>query len=181
MCWNWPINAQNLFPNEALLCGSKVSLRMHLFHKIARTFYEIWWFFIKFIKSMPAIVIFTASRGPQNVKNSMCAQIVCWIWPTHAPNPFQNEALLCGSDVLFRRHVFLQIDQQFYKIWLCFMKFAKFLPAIVISTAPRSHNMWKTQRLHRLCVEIGPPMPKTYFKKRRCCADLFFASEEPVS
>ena len=113
---------------------------------------------------------------PQNVKNSMCAQIVCWIWPTHAPNPFQNEALLCGSDVLFRRHLFRKIYQIYYRIWWCFIKFAKSMPAIVICIASRGHETWTTQYLHRLCVEISPSMPKTYFQMRRCCADLKFRS-----
>ena len=106
----------------------------------------------------------------------MFAQIVCWNWPITAPNTFQNEALLCGSDVLLRRHVFRQIDQIFYKIWCFFIKFVKSMPAIVICIASRGHETWKTQYLHRLCVEIGPSMPKTYFQMRCCCADLNFRS-----
>jgi hypothetical protein len=50
------------------------------------------------------------------------------------------------------------------------------MPAIVICIASRGHETWKTQYLHRLCVEIGPSMPKTYFQMRRCCADLKFRS-----
>ena len=88
----------------------------------------------------------------------------------------KHTALLCGSVYLLRRHVFLQIDQQFYKIWWFFMKFAKFMPAIALCIASRGHKTWKTQCLHRLCVEIGPSMPKTHFKMRRCCADLMFSS-----
>ena len=84
--------------------------------------------------------------------------------------------LLCGSVYLLRRHVFLQIDQQFYKIWWFFIKFVKFMPAIVLCIASRGHKTWKTQCLHRLRVEIGPPMPQTHFKMRRCCADLMFCS-----
>ena len=108
---------------------------------------------------------------PQNVKTSMFAQIVCWNWPTHAPNPFQNEALPCGSDVSLRKHLFCKNDHTIYRIWWFFIKFTKSMPAIVIPTASRGHKTWKTQCVHRLCVEIGRPMPKTYFKMRRCCAD----------
>ena len=55
-------------------------------------------------------------------------------------------------------------------------KLAKFMPAIMLCIASRGHKTWKTQCLHRLRVEIGPPMPQTHFKMRRCCADLMFCS-----
>ncbi len=50
------------------------------------------------------------------------------------------------------------------------------MPTIVICTVSQGHKTSTIKCLHRLCVEIGPPMPKTYFKMRRCDADLMFYS-----
>ena len=50
------------------------------------------------------------------------------------------------------------------------------MPAIVICTVSQGHKTSTIKCLHRLCVEIGPPMPKTYFKMWRCYADLNFCS-----
>ena len=121
------------------------------------------------------------SEKPQQVKNSTVAQIVCWNWPTHAQNLFQNEALLCGSVFLLRRHLFLKIDWTFYKIWWFFIKFYKSMPGIVICIVSRGHKTSTTQCLHRLCVEIDHRCPKPISKIGRCYADLIFDQEAPFS
>ena len=46
------------------------------------------------------------------------------------------------------------------------------MPTIVVCTVSRSHKMSKTQCVHKLCVEIGPPTPKTFLEMRRSYADL---------
>ncbi len=50
------------------------------------------------------------------------------------------------------------------------------MPAIVICSGLRGHEKSKTQCLHRLCVEIDPPMPKALLKLRSCYADLIVCS-----
>ena len=115
-------------------------------------------------------------KATKHQQLNVCTDFVCWNWPTHAQNLFQNEALLCGSEFLLRRHFFLKIDWRFYKIWWCFTKFSKSMPAIVICNAPRGHKTSKTQCLHRLCVGIDPPTPKTLLQMRRCYSDLIVCS-----
>ena len=175
----WCVSTNKLHKTKtkytALPCRSVFLLRRHLFLKIDWTFYKICCLFIKFSKSMPALVICIVSRG-HKTSTTQFLHILCRDWPTHAQNAHENEALLFGSDFLPRRHLFRKIDWTFRKIWWFLIKFYSSMPAIVISTASRGHKTWQTQCLHRLCVEIGPPMPKTYFKMRRCYADLIFGS-----
>ncbi len=47
---------------------------------------------------------------------------------------------------------------------------------VILSQFPRGRKTSKTQCLHRLCVEIGPPTPETHLKLRRCYADLIVCS-----
>ncbi len=73
--------------------------------------------------------------------------------------------------------VFLQIRCSFLKnMMFFFWKIVKSMPAIVICSGLRGHETSKTQCLHRLCVELDPPTPKTLLKMRRCYADLIVCS-----
>ena len=181
LCWNRPTHAQNLFQKEALLCGSDFLLRRHLFLKIDWTFYKIWWFFIKCSKSMPAIVICNVSRGRKS-STTQCLHILCVEIDPPMPKMHMKMRrcyvdLICCSGGNF----FHKIDWQCLWNLMFFINFYKSMPTIVISTASRRHRTWKTECMHRVCVEIGPPMTKTYFKMRRCDADLIFAQEARCS
>ncbi len=70
-------------------------------------------FFMKFIKSMPAIVICIVSRGHKTSKTHRWHALCIENWPTHAQNTPENEALLGGSDVLLRRHLFAKSIENF--------------------------------------------------------------------
>ncbi len=129
--------------------------------------------FIKLYKSMPAIVIVTASRGHKTWKTQCLHRLCVEIGPPMPQTYFKVRH--CRPDLMFcaGRHLFQKSSNKFTESDGFSWTFVKSIPTNVISFAPRSHKTWKTQRLHRLCVEIGPHMPKTYFKMRRCCPDLF--------
>ncbi len=125
---------------------------------------------------MPAIVICNVSRGHKTSKTQCLHILGVEIGP---PMPKTHMKMRrCYVDLMFCAGgtFFVKSIETFYKIWWFFVKVVKSMPAIVIATASRGHKTWKTSCLHRLCVEIGPPMPKTYFKMRRCYSDLMFCS-----
>ena len=55
------------------------------------------------------------------------------------------------------------------------------MPTIVVCTVSRGHKTSKSQCLHSLCVDMGPSMPKTHIKMRRCYADLIVCAASTFS
>ena len=125
---------------------------------------------------MSAIVICIPPRGHKTWQTQCLHRLCVEIGPPMPQTHFKMrrcwaDPMFCSGGTFFDKSI-----KYFTKSDVFFIKIAKSMLAIVICIASRGHETWKTQYLHRLCVEIGPSMPKTYFQMRRCCTDLKFRS-----